>query len=46
MKNKNLTCRIVKYFINKCNDHVITFKHLGFLIIDVLNNVDRTFIRK
>ena len=46
MKNKNLTGRIVKYFIDKCNDHVITFKHLGFLIIDVLNNVDRTFIRK
>ena len=40
IKNKNLTCRIVKHFIGDCNDHGLPFKYLGFLIIDVLNNVD------
>ena len=40
IKNKNPTCRIVKHFIDDCNDSQLPFKYLGFLIIDVLNNVE------
>ena len=40
IKHKNPTCRIVKHFIDECYDSTNPFKNLGFLIIDVLNNVD------
>ena len=40
IKNKNPTCSIVKHFVDDCNDPHLPFKYLGFLIIDVLNNVD------
>ena len=40
IKNKNPTCRIVKHFIDDCNDPHLPFKYLGFLIIDVFSNVD------
>ena len=40
IKNKNPTCRIVKHFIDDCNDRYLRFKKLDFLIINVLNNVD------
>ena len=40
IKNKNPTCRIVKHFIDDCNDPQLPFKYLGFLIIDVPNNVE------
>ena len=40
IENKNRTCRIVKHIIDDCNDPHHPFKYLGFLIIDVLNNVD------
>ena len=40
IKNKNPTCRIVKHFIDHCNDPHLPFKCLGFLIIGVLNNKD------
>ena len=40
MKNKNSTCKIDKHFIDDYNDPHIPFKYFGFLIIDVLNNVD------
>ena len=34
------TTAIVKYFKNKCNDSHVPFKYLGFLIINVLHNVE------
>ena len=40
MKNKNPTCRILKHFIDACYDSNDPFKYLGFLIIEVLNNVE------
>ena len=40
IKNKSPTCRIVKHFIDDCNDPHVPFKYFGFLLIDVLNNVD------
>ena len=40
IENKNHTCRIVNHIIDYCNDPHHPFKYLGFLIIDVLNNVD------
>ena len=40
IKNKNSTCRIVKHFIDECNDPHLPSKYVGFLIIDVLNNAD------
>ena len=40
IKNKNPTCRIVKLFIDDCNDPHLPFECLGFLIIGVLNNKD------
>ena len=39
IKNKKTTCRILKHFIDDCNDPHLPFKYLSFLIIDVLNNV-------
>ena len=44
IKNKNPTCRIVKHFIDDCNDRHLPFKYLHFLNIDVLSNVNRWFI--
>ena len=40
IKDKSPTCRIVKHFIDDCNDPRVPFKYFGFLLIDVLNNVD------
>ena len=37
---KNPTFRIVKHFIDECCELNDPFKYLGFLIIDVLNNVE------
>ena len=39
IKNKNPTCRILKHFIDACYDSNDPFKYLGFLIIEVLKNV-------
>ena len=30
----------MRHFVEECCDPVIPFKHLGFIIMDVLNNVD------
>ena len=38
IKKRKLTCRIVKHFIENCNDNV--FNNLRFAIADCLNNVD------
>ena len=40
IKNKNPTCRIVKHFLGECNHPRVPFKYLGFLIINVLSNVE------
>ena len=40
IKNKNPTYRIVKHFIDDCNDPHLPSKYLGFLSINVLNNAD------
>ena len=34
------SCRMVKYFIEKCNDPIVTFKYLQFVILDVLTNTE------
>ena len=42
-ERKSLTTKLlafVKHFIDDCNDPHLSFKYLGFLIIDVLNNAD------
>ena len=33
IKNKNPTCRIVKHFIDDCNDRYLRFKNLIFLLL-------------
>ena len=38
VKKKKLACRIVRHFIENCNDNV--FNNLRFTIIDCLNNVE------
>ena len=38
IKKRKLTCRIVKHFIEICNDN--GFNNLRFTIVDCLNNVD------
>ena len=38
IKKRKLTCRIVKHFIENCNDN--GFNNLRFTIVDCLNNVD------
>ena len=38
VKKKRLTCRIVRHFIENCNDN--GFNNLRFTIIDCLNNVE------
>ena len=34
------SCKIVKHFIEKCNDPIVPFKYLRFLILDVLTNTE------
>ena len=38
VKKKRLTCRIVRHFIENCNDN--GFNNLRFTIVDSLNNVE------
>ena len=34
------SCKIVKHFIEKCNDPIVPFKYLRFVILDVLTNTE------
>ena len=34
------SCKIVKHFIEKCNDPIVPFKYLRFIILDVLTNIE------
>ena len=34
------SCKIVKHFIEKCNDPIFPFKYLRFIILDVLTNTE------
>ena len=38
IKKRIFSCRIATHFIDKCCDEQIPFKHLAFIIIDVVNN--------
>ena len=33
-------CKTVKHFIEKCNDPIVPFKYLRFIILDVLTNTE------
>ena len=34
------SCKIVKHFIEKCNDPIVPFKYLRFVILDLLTNTE------
>ena len=33
-------CKKVKHFIEKCNDPIVAFKYLRFVILDILTNTE------
>ena len=35
---QNPVCKVIKHFMDECADPIAPFKHLGFIIMDVLNN--------
>ena len=40
IKKNVSSCTIVKHFIDECSDSDVPFKHLGFVILDVVNNTN------
>ena len=39
------SCKIVKHFIEKCNDPIVPFKYFWFAILDVLTNTEGWYWR-
>ena len=40
IKQSVYSFKVVKHFIEKCNDRIVPFKYLRFAIVDVLTNTE------
>ena len=46
VNNKHYTCRIVRHFLDQCNDSDNPCRYMRFILVDVLNNVDGLSVKQ